>query len=56
MHFGIIIVSLILILFVIPMPINIDFCNVEFMNDTLYNIQTKCWNSYDASSYFNQKS
>ena len=40
---GIIVLSLILILFVIPMPISIDYCNVEFMNNTLYEIQIKCW-------------
>ena len=40
---GIIVLSLILILFVIPMPIGIDYCNVEFMDSALYEIQTKCW-------------
>jgi len=40
---GIIVLSIILISFIIPMPIDIDYCNVEFMDNTLYEIQTKCW-------------
>jgi len=40
---GIIVSSILLVSFVLPMPIDIDYCNVEFMDNTFYEIQTKCW-------------
>lgn len=39
----IILVLTCVILFVIPFPISIEYCNVEFMQDTIYELQTKCW-------------
>lgn len=31
------------IIFVIPFPISIEYCNAEFMQNTIYELQTKCW-------------
>lgn len=32
------------IIFVIPFPIAIEYCNAEFFQNTIYELQEKCWN------------
>ena len=41
--FGIIISGIILALFVVPLPMGIPYCDVEFFQNTAYEIQMKCW-------------
>ncbi len=45
---GIIIVAIIVIVFAVPMPISIEYCNADFLDNTLYELQTKCWMDFSS--------
>ncbi len=45
---GIIALSVIVILFVLPMPIGIEYCDAKFLDNTFYELQKKCWMDFQS--------
>ena len=42
---GLFVISFVILFFMVPIPLGLEYCDVKFLESTFYEIQTKCWDT-----------
>ena len=42
---GLFVIGIVVLFFIVPIPLELEYCDVKFLESTFYEIQAKCWDT-----------